>query len=80
MSNNNNSSSGLGISGVLLIVFIVLKLVGVIDWSWWWVLSPLWISIALAIIGIIIFVAWYTYDNKSYSFTSKKGKKDKWRF
>ena len=80
MSKNNNSSSGLGLSGVLLVVFIVLKLVGVIDWSWWWVLSPAWIGIILWLIAVIIFVAWYTYDDKSYSFTSKKGKKDKWRF
>ncbi len=44
---NSNSSGGIGIGGVLLIVFIVLKLCGVIAWSWWWVLSPLWIPIAL---------------------------------
>jgi len=35
------------ILGVVFIVFIVLKLVGVIDWSWWWVLSPLWVEIVL---------------------------------
>ena len=33
-------SSGLGLTSVLTIVFVVLKLVGVIDWSWWWALSP----------------------------------------
>lgn len=51
---NSNSSGGIGIGGVLLIVFIVLKLCGVIAWSWWWVLSPLWIPIALwlAIVAI----------------------------
>lgn len=43
----NNNKSGLGLDGVLLIVFIVLKLCGVITWSWLWVLSPLWISIIL---------------------------------
>ena len=45
-----NNSGGLTLSGVLLIVFIVLKLIGVINWSWLWVLSPLWIS------WIIIFI------------------------
>ena len=43
-----------GVSGATLlgIAFIVLKLVGVIDWSWWWVLAPFWIPIALAV-GIL---------------------------
>ena len=52
--NNSSTSGGLGISGVLTVAFVVLKLCHVIDWSWWWVLSPLWISTAL---GIIIVVA-----------------------
>lgn len=58
---NSNSDGGIGLSGVLLIVFIVLKLCGVIAWSWWWVLSPLWIPIALwlAIVAIAgIFSSW----------------------
>lgn len=38
----------------LTIVFLVLKLCGEIDWSWWWVLSPTWIPIALVLILIII--------------------------
>ncbi len=42
MSNSSSSSSGgIGFSGLLTIVFIVLKLVGKIDWSWWWVLAPI---------------------------------------
>ena len=48
--NSGNSSTGMGQADVLLIVFIVLKLCGVIDWSWWWVLSPLWISLAIVIL------------------------------
>lgn len=39
---------------VLLIIFIVLKLCGVIAWSWWWVLSPLWIGLVLGIIEWLI--------------------------
>ena len=52
--NNSKGNSGLGLCSVLTIVFVVLKLVGVIDWSWLWVLSPLWINIVLTIIFIII--------------------------
>ncbi len=48
----NNNSSGMTLGGVLLVVFIVLKLVGVINWSWIWVFSPLWIS--WLIIGLIL--------------------------
>lgn len=46
-SNNNTSSSGIGFVGLLTIVFITLKLCGVIAWPWLWVLSPILISIAL---------------------------------
>ena len=51
---DNSSSKGMGIIGVLQIIFIVLKLIGAINWSWWLVLIPLWIDIACFIIGIII--------------------------
>ena len=64
-SSSTTTSSGIGFTGVLTIVFIVLKLLGKLDWSWWWVLSPLWISVVilLAIIaGIFVaaFIAKYT--------------------
>ena len=51
---NSNSGGGIGLSGVLLIVFIVLKLCGVITWSWWWVLCPLWIPIAVWLVLVVI--------------------------
>ena len=52
---NNNSSGGIGcFAGLLTIVFIVLKLLGKIDWSWWWVLSPMWISILLVVATVVI--------------------------
>lgn len=46
----------MGFLGLLAIVFIVLKLTKVIDWSWWWVLSPIWAPLALivAIIGLVV--------------------------
>lgn len=61
-SNNNRSSAaggGLNILGVVEIVFIILKLLGIINWSWWIVLIPLWIDlgITLLIILVIIIVA-----------------------
>ena len=48
------SKSGIGFSGLLTIAFIVLKLCHVIDWSWWWVLSPLWISVGLIFFLLLI--------------------------
>ena len=52
---NNSKTSGIGFSGLLTIVFIVLKLCKVITWSWWWVLSPVWIT-AIIVIALIIFI------------------------
>lgn len=49
-------SGGIGFTGLLTIVFIVLKLVGTIVWSWWWVLSPLWITFILCILLFILMV------------------------
>lgn len=49
MSDSSSKSGGIGFTGLLTIVFIVLKLTDVIDWSWWWVLSPIWISAALVL-------------------------------
>ena len=54
MSNNTSTSSGIGFTGLLTIVFITLKLTHYINWSWWWVLSPLWIPIALILFFLIL--------------------------
>lgn len=51
----NYSRSGIGFIGVLQIVFIVLKLCGIINWSWVWVLAPIWIEIIVYLV-ILIFV------------------------
>ena len=53
-SNNSSSSGGIGFSGALTILFIGLKLAHVINWSWWWVLSPLWISFLILILFLIL--------------------------
>jgi transmembrane Fragile-X-F protein len=52
MSKESSSSSGIGFAGMLCILFIGLKLTHVIDWSWWWITSPLWIP-ALIVVGIL---------------------------
>ena len=56
MSNENKSSGGIGFTSLLTIVFIVLKLCKVINWSWVWVLSPLWIEIVIILLVLIIAV------------------------
>lgn len=55
-SSNNTSKGGIGFCGLLAIAFIVLKLVGVIEWSWLWVLSPIWIPSVIVIILLIILI------------------------
>lgn len=76
------NNTGLGLSGVLTLIFVVLKLVGVIDWSWWWVLSPILIDIGLTILviaGIFIFAIIENRECKSYEPT-KKGRRNGWKF
>lgn len=59
MSNSSSSSSGgIGFVGLLTIVFITLKLTGYVNWSWLWVLSPIWITaliVLTVVIGAVIF-------------------------
>ena len=55
-SNNNTATGGIGFCGLLAIVFIALKLIGKIDWSWWWVLAPLWAPTAIIISGCVLFI------------------------
>lgn len=59
--------NGIGFTGVLTIVFIILKLCNVISWSWLWVLSPMWISLAICIIVIIIYFLYYLVLRKNGS-------------
>lgn len=56
MASNTSSSSsgGIGFAGLLTIVFITLKLLGYIAWSWWWVLSPLWITFCIVVVILTI--------------------------
>ena len=54
----NKSGGGIGFAGLLTIVFIVLKLTKVINWSWIWVLSPLWISFIIGVILVAVIIGW----------------------
>ena len=53
MKNSNNSGAKIGFCGLLTIAFIVLKLTHVINWSWLWVLSPIWIPVTIVILIIL---------------------------
>ena len=58
-TNDRNSSSaasgGIGFTGALQLIFIVLKLCGVIKWSWLWVLAPTWIPVIILVIFVILY-------------------------
>lgn len=49
------TSSGINLSWLLFIVFMVLKLTKLIDWSWWWVSSPLWLPFVVGLVLAILF-------------------------
>lgn len=57
---NVHVNVGGGFTGMLILIFITLKLIGIINWSWVWVLAPLWISAAL-VVGLVIFVLVLTF-------------------
>lgn len=49
-----SSGSGIGFCGMLTVLFIGLKLTNYIDWSWWWVLAPLWLPFIIIIVGVFV--------------------------
>jgi len=59
-----NSSSGIGVFGLLGVAFVVLKLTNYIDWSWWYVTLPFWGGIVLAIFILIITFLVYLFKIK----------------
>jgi len=63
MSVSTNNDGGIGFVGLLTVLFIGLKLTNYIAWSWWWVLSPLWIPLAVfATIGLIAILVIFLTD------------------
>ena len=51
---NNVRVQGSGLSTLLTVAFVVLKLCGVINWAWVWVLAPFWIPLAIAVVMLVI--------------------------
>ena len=56
MSSSSNSGGGIGLCGVIFIILLILKLIGVISISWWWVFSPLIIGFAIGVICLIFLI------------------------
>lgn len=77
---SNNTSGGIGFCGLLTVLFIGLKLGHVINWSWWWVLCPLWIGVAffLAVLAFVLVIAilFSAHDStkKAETFEPRAGK------
>ena len=53
---NGSSKKGVGVIGIVQIVFVILKLCGLINWSWWAVLIPLWIDLGIIALFVIIYM------------------------
>lgn len=51
---SESKSGGIGVLGLLGVAFVVLKLTGVIDWSWWWVTAPFWGGLAILVVVLIV--------------------------
>lgn len=53
-NSNSNSNNGVGLGSIIFVVFLILKLCGTIDWSWWWVTAPLWIPFGFWISVLVL--------------------------
>lgn len=63
----NNSTGGIGFVGALQLLFIALKLLEIIDWTWVWVLAPTWISLLLVLIVVaVIFIVTKIVDRHKF--------------
>lgn len=67
-------NDGIGLGTILFIVFLILKLCGTINWSWWWVTSPIWIPFGFSIIVIIISAVFFPEELKQSIRESMKEK------
>lgn len=64
MSSNSTSGGGTGLATLLTVLFVGLKLTNVIDWSWWWVLSPIWISLGLVLVLLMVAFGIFVWTQK----------------
>ena len=73
---SDSSTGGISFAGALTIVFIGLKLANIITWSWWWVLSPIWISFIIGIIILMLaggaFLSYTIYEEKKKTKLGRK--------
>lgn len=76
MSTTSSSGGGVGFAGLLTVLFVGLKLTGYIGWSWWWVLSPLWISASLVVAFLVVAgtVVFFVERRKSRNRVARFGK------
>lgn len=65
MSEKSSSSGGIGVVGLLGVAFVVLKLCGVINWSWWWVTAPFWAGVPIVLLILLVFVLVITAGHKT---------------
>lgn len=68
------SNDGIGLGTILFVVFLILKLCGTINWSWWWVTSPIWIPFGFSIIVIILSAIFFPEELKQSIRESMKEK------
>ena len=67
VKNNSANSGGVGLLGILGVAFVVLKLTGTVDWSWWWVTAPFWAGpvLVIAIAAVIVPLFFWLERKKS---------------
>jgi hypothetical protein len=60
---SSDKSNGIGFGTILFLIFLTLKLTNYIDWSWWWVFSPLWIPLLIAGLVGLGMIVYYKNNN-----------------
>ena len=76
---SNNTNNGVGLTTILFIIFLTLKLTNNIDWSWWWIFSPFWIPIVavcfIFCVTVLFSLLYIGYTGKSVDDLLKKFQK-----
>ena len=65
-TSSSSSSGGIGIVGALGVLFVALKLLGIINWSWWWVTAPFWggaVAVIMVLCVVFVIGIWATSNN-----------------
>ena len=62
---DSQTPAGLGLPVIVFIVFLILKLTGLIDWSWWWVTSPLWIIFVIIGVVTLLYILVFTIRSRN---------------